>query len=73
VRGRLLALPRGEAIIYQTAYKLTRDIPNKPVNWQANVRDELHRLWHRGYFTQAADGAGTVYVRTDKREDDNGP
>ena len=73
VRERLLALRCGETLIYHTTYKLCRDIPNKPVNWQANIRDELHRLCHRGYFTQAMGSGDAVYTRTNKpREDDNG-
>lgn len=66
VREVLLVLPCGQAIMYQDAYKLTRAIPNKPANWQANVRDELHRLWHGGYFTQSKGMFGAVYTRTDK-------
>ena len=66
VGERLRALRRGEAIVYETAYKLCRDIPNRPVNWEANIRDELHRLWHKGYFIQSKGDAGAVYTRTDK-------
>jgi hypothetical protein len=66
VRERLLALPAGTELDYQQAYKLTRAIPNRPANWQANVRDELHRLCHKGHFTQRDTGIGMVYTRTDR-------
>jgi hypothetical protein len=72
VRERLLALRCGAELNYQRAYGLTRAIPNRPANWQANVRDELHRLWHRGYFTRREESTGMIYTRTNKREDDNG-
>jgi hypothetical protein len=74
VRERLLAMPCGDAIVYyHAAYKLCRAIPNRPTNWQANIRDEIHRLRDRGYFTERKDSTGTIYIRTNKREDDNGP
>jgi hypothetical protein len=73
VRGRLLALRYGAELNYQRAYGLTRAIPNKPVNWQANVRDELHRLWHRGYFTRREDSGGMIYTRTDKQGENDDP
>jgi hypothetical protein len=65
VRERLLALQRGTEITYEGAYARCRDIRNRPVNWQANIRDELHRLWQGGYFTRS-DPPRTVYTRTDK-------
>ena len=65
VRERLMELPEGTKVTYEDAYRICRDIPNRPETWQASIRDELHRLWRGACFTQSDDRS--VYTRTSKK------
>jgi hypothetical protein len=62
VRERFLAMPKGATTNYQKAYDLMRSIKPRPQHWQANIRDEMHRLRDRGAFRVLTDGR--TYVRT---------
>ena len=64
VRKRLMELPEGTKVTYEDAYRICRDIPNRPETWQASIRDELHRLWRGACFTQSDDRS--VYTRTSR-------
>ena len=66
-REKLLEQPVGTSFLCEGAYRLCRGLPNPPMNWKENVRDELYRLRNDGYFADHKNKDGdAVYTRTDR-------